>query len=295
MASGPFVGRSRELDLLLGHVDDLAAGRGNVVEITGEPGIGKSRLLLELRRRLPEDLVWREGHCSAGAAEVPYLPIADLLRNAFGVEEHDDPDASSQRVDAAAAEWSARGAAGGAVPEVRARRRSRRRRSVIDADARIAARRHHRRAAGRRSPTSPGDEPRVRRDRGRPLGRSGVARRHRGARRDRRRRSRPPHHDEPAGLRLAVRRPLAPQPARPRRARATAPPPSWRPAPSRSTRCRPRSPSLVTGAGRGQPAVRRGADGHPRRDRPRRPRRRAAGRLTRRCRGHRRARHACRR
>ncbi len=103
---GPFVGRSRELDLLLDHVDDLGSGRGNVVEITGEPGIGKSRLLLELRRRLPEAVVWREGHCSAGASEVPYLPIADLLRNAFGVEEHDDPAAVAARVDTAAAEWS---------------------------------------------------------------------------------------------------------------------------------------------------------------------------------------------
>ena len=111
---GPFVGRARDLELLLGHVDALAAGRGHVVEVTGEAGIGKSRLLLELRRRLPDGVGWTEGHCSASAADTPYLPIADLLRNAFGIEEQDDPAAVAARVDEASAAWSPE--AQGAVP-----------------------------------------------------------------------------------------------------------------------------------------------------------------------------------
>ena len=103
---GPFVGRGRELDVLLGHVDALASGRGHIIELTGEAGIGKSRLLLELHRRLPESVGWIEGHCSASGAETPYLPIADMLRNAFAVEENDDREVIQQRVDSAAASWS---------------------------------------------------------------------------------------------------------------------------------------------------------------------------------------------
>jgi class 3 adenylate cyclase/tetratricopeptide (TPR) repeat protein len=103
---GPFVGRTRELELLAGLVESLSTGHGAAVEITGEAGIGKSRLLLELRRRLPEPVAWSEGHCSAGAEDAVYLPIADLLRNAFGIEENDDPATVVQRVDDGTASWT---------------------------------------------------------------------------------------------------------------------------------------------------------------------------------------------
>jgi class 3 adenylate cyclase/tetratricopeptide (TPR) repeat protein len=101
---GPFVGRSGELEALLALTRDVADGTGRVVEITGEAGIGKSRLLMELRRRAPDEVDWIEGHCSAGS-ESPYLPIADLLRHAFGVDEQDDPAAVAERVDRASAVW----------------------------------------------------------------------------------------------------------------------------------------------------------------------------------------------
>ena len=103
---GPFAGRGRELDLLLGYVDALASGHGHVVEVTGEAGIGKSRLLLELRRRVPDGIGWVEGHCSASGADTPYLPIADLLRNAFGIEENDDQETIAGRIDSASVSWS---------------------------------------------------------------------------------------------------------------------------------------------------------------------------------------------
>jgi class 3 adenylate cyclase len=48
----PFVGRDRELRLLFECFEQAKAGHGQVVFIAGEPGIGKSRLLLEFRRRL---------------------------------------------------------------------------------------------------------------------------------------------------------------------------------------------------------------------------------------------------
>src|SRR5207244_7045714 len=50
--SSPLVGRQRELNTLLGRVDELVAGQGQIVSVTGEAGLGKSRLLAELRKAL---------------------------------------------------------------------------------------------------------------------------------------------------------------------------------------------------------------------------------------------------
>ena len=62
----PFVGRERELGLLVDHFRETAAGRGQVVFVAGDAGIGKSRLLHELRRVLGElalPMTWLEGQC----------------------------------------------------------------------------------------------------------------------------------------------------------------------------------------------------------------------------------------
>ncbi len=48
----PMVGRQEQLDLLSGRVDELAAGRGGIISIMGEAGLGKSRLVSELRNLL---------------------------------------------------------------------------------------------------------------------------------------------------------------------------------------------------------------------------------------------------
>ena len=47
-----------------------------LVFVSGEAGIGKSRLLLEFRRSvMEEDLTWLEGHCISYGHNIPYLPI----------------------------------------------------------------------------------------------------------------------------------------------------------------------------------------------------------------------------
>jgi class 3 adenylate cyclase/tetratricopeptide (TPR) repeat protein len=88
----PFVGRERELGVLLERYDDVVAGRGQVVFIAGDAGIGKSRLLHEFRRALEvsgQPVTWREGQCVSYGQSIPFLPLMDQLRRNFRIEEFD--------------------------------------------------------------------------------------------------------------------------------------------------------------------------------------------------------------
>ncbi|MBI2204109.1 MAG: AAA family ATPase [Candidatus Rokubacteria bacterium] len=88
----PLAGRSRELETLRIRLARAKNGLGQIVAIAGEAGAGKTRLLLEFRRSLGDDRVtWLEGHCVAYGPAVPYLPVLDLLRANFGIDEGDNP------------------------------------------------------------------------------------------------------------------------------------------------------------------------------------------------------------
>src|SRR6185503_1877720 len=79
--SGGFVGRERELGVLLGALDDAVAGRGRLVLVAGEPGIGKSRLADELahhaRDRGARVCV---GRCWEAGGAPAYWPWVQALR-----------------------------------------------------------------------------------------------------------------------------------------------------------------------------------------------------------------------
>jgi class 3 adenylate cyclase/tetratricopeptide (TPR) repeat protein len=86
----PLVGRERELNLLHDCLARAEAGRGQVVGIVGEPGIGKSRLLYEFHKSLEgKRIVWLEGHCVAYGQNAPYLPVLEILRAGFQIEDGD--------------------------------------------------------------------------------------------------------------------------------------------------------------------------------------------------------------
>ena len=81
-----FVGRDVEVAQLDAAMSRAREGRGQVVTLVGEPGVGKSRLTWEVARtaRAQDWLVLMAGCLSAGVAP-PYLPLADLLRSYFQI------------------------------------------------------------------------------------------------------------------------------------------------------------------------------------------------------------------
>jgi tetratricopeptide (TPR) repeat protein len=83
--SSPVVGRDRELAALSACLEDLRRGRGQVVSIVGEAGIGKSRLKIEQHENLPEGLRWFEGRCQSYTQSTSYAPIIQILRSALGL------------------------------------------------------------------------------------------------------------------------------------------------------------------------------------------------------------------
>ncbi|HEX2499936.1 MAG TPA: sigma 54-interacting transcriptional regulator [Methylomirabilota bacterium] len=98
-------GRSRELEFLRDRFASAAEGRGQVVGIVGEAGIGKSRLLLELRRSLRgERVAWFQGHCLSYGGASPYLPVIALLRRSFHIAEGDSPASAARKVRSGIAE-----------------------------------------------------------------------------------------------------------------------------------------------------------------------------------------------
>jgi ABC-type transport system substrate-binding protein/class 3 adenylate cyclase len=81
----PLVGRDFELTVLERVMDGLIEGRGAIVSVMGEPGIGKSRLVWEVRMGYRDQVRFIEGRSVSYAQTFPYWPIRDLLREWLGV------------------------------------------------------------------------------------------------------------------------------------------------------------------------------------------------------------------
>jgi len=86
-----FVGRSGEIEQLHTALEQSRAGRGQVVAIVGEPGVGKSRLVWEFAHshRVESCLILEAASISYGTA-TSYLPVIELVRRYFQIEGWDD-------------------------------------------------------------------------------------------------------------------------------------------------------------------------------------------------------------
>ena len=96
-----FIGRRPEIDLLHGLLDRAMLGRGQIVTLIGEPGIGKSRLLHEFQQCVRDSVTIRVGHCASYATHVPYFPIVEILQRVCDIEETDTVDLVDAKLRAA--------------------------------------------------------------------------------------------------------------------------------------------------------------------------------------------------
>lgn len=88
----PLVGRSREYTQLCEIVMELEEGRGCIVTIVGEPGIGKSRLLSEAREtQFDMPLRWAEGRAYSYTEDQPFSVILDFLSELLDIAPDDPP------------------------------------------------------------------------------------------------------------------------------------------------------------------------------------------------------------
>jgi len=95
--NAPMIGRTRELDLLLELSETVLAGLGRVGVILGEPGIGKSRLVLEWKRKLltlhqPTQIRWIEARGLAFGRELAYHLLKSLVRAGLAISETESPE-----------------------------------------------------------------------------------------------------------------------------------------------------------------------------------------------------------
>ena len=85
-----FIGRKNSIAGLMEAYEKVQSGSGQVVGIVGEAGIGKSRLILEFRKKLPiNETAWLEGRCIHYGGSMAYLPILEILRSYFDINEGD--------------------------------------------------------------------------------------------------------------------------------------------------------------------------------------------------------------
>jgi DNA-binding NtrC family response regulator/tetratricopeptide (TPR) repeat protein len=88
-----FVGRRDEMTMLQGRLELTRSGRGQVVQISGEPGIGKSRLLFEFHRMLDAETVsYVSARSVSYGRDIPLLPIIEMIRRGHGIEDADSVD-----------------------------------------------------------------------------------------------------------------------------------------------------------------------------------------------------------
>lgn len=95
----PYVGREREMRILIECFEKARTSHGQIVFIVGEPGIGKSRLLYEFRRRLGDDAAWLEGQCMSFGQSIAMHPVIDMMKRHFEIEDGDSEGTIAKKVE----------------------------------------------------------------------------------------------------------------------------------------------------------------------------------------------------
>jgi class 3 adenylate cyclase/tetratricopeptide (TPR) repeat protein len=96
----PMIGRERELEILLDAYRRAKEGRGQVLSIVSEAGMGKSRLLYEFRKAIAnEEATFLEGKCLSYSKSSAYYPIIDMMKSNFRIQDGDADAAIREKVE----------------------------------------------------------------------------------------------------------------------------------------------------------------------------------------------------
>ena len=102
--STPLVGRNLDLTLLRGTFDKVVADCStHLVTVTGEPGVGKSRLVAELLAYvdgLDQRVTWRQGRCLPYGDGITFWPLGEIVKAHAGIYESDSPRVAAVKLEA---------------------------------------------------------------------------------------------------------------------------------------------------------------------------------------------------
>ena len=91
--------RERELEALERVLVQAPSGI-RVIDVVGEPGMGKSRLLHEFHQRIGEDRAFvLSGSCSTDGQQTPFLPFIEIVRDSFGISANEAETDIAQKLE----------------------------------------------------------------------------------------------------------------------------------------------------------------------------------------------------
>jgi len=102
--SSPLVGRDEEVSLLHDRIERLLSGQSSLVFVMGEAGLGKSRLVAEVRshwkRERQPGALWLEGRALSFTQTMSYWPFQEIMREHAGITEEDGEETAWAKVEA---------------------------------------------------------------------------------------------------------------------------------------------------------------------------------------------------
>ncbi len=93
-----FVGREREIAAMAGALEQARAGHGQIVAAVGEAGAGKSRLMYEFKATVPDGCKVLEAYSVSHGKASAWLPVLELLRGYFGLQDAEDSATRREKV-----------------------------------------------------------------------------------------------------------------------------------------------------------------------------------------------------
>ena len=93
-----FIGREGELQQMKRALELARSGHGQLIAVVAEAGTGKSRLFYEFKATLPDECKLLEAYSVSHGKASAWLPVLELLRAYFGIQDADDPLTRREKV-----------------------------------------------------------------------------------------------------------------------------------------------------------------------------------------------------